>query len=166
MFPSQTSAPGHLQSIQHLNARIDEAGGARFWFHALRNCFITVADRELKLPTSLTKRLVILRPCEGLRNGLSGVNHGTRQCLGRALEKRALRWLGAARRTPSTAQLGESHRMGDSTSAAESDGTGLRLNNVSRKWPRAHARARGSQAATHSPDERIPLTKTNQTDEG
>ena len=26
--------------------------------HALRNCFITVADRELMLPTSLTKRLV------------------------------------------------------------------------------------------------------------
>ena len=29
-----------------------------FWFHALRNCFITVADRELMLRTSLTKRLV------------------------------------------------------------------------------------------------------------
>ena len=27
-------------------------------FHALRNCFITVADRKLMLPTSLTKRLV------------------------------------------------------------------------------------------------------------
>ena len=35
-----------------------EAGSARFWFHALRNCFITVADRELMLPTSLTRRLV------------------------------------------------------------------------------------------------------------
>ena len=44
--------------MQHLNARIGEAGGARFWFHALRNCFITVANRELMLPTSLTKRLV------------------------------------------------------------------------------------------------------------
>ena len=44
--------------MQHLNARIGEAGGARFSFHALRNCFITVADRELMLPTSLTKRLV------------------------------------------------------------------------------------------------------------
>ena len=31
---------------------------AKFWFHALRNCFITVADRELMLPTNLTKRLV------------------------------------------------------------------------------------------------------------
>ena len=44
-----TSSPGQ---------RIGEAGGARFWFHALRNCFITVADRELMLPTSLTQRLV------------------------------------------------------------------------------------------------------------
>ena len=45
-------------TLQQLNARIGEGGGAKFWFHALRNCFITVADRELMLPTSLTKRLV------------------------------------------------------------------------------------------------------------
>ena len=32
--------------------------GPGFWFHALRNCFITVAERELMLPRSLTKRLV------------------------------------------------------------------------------------------------------------
>ena len=35
-----------------------EAGGSKFWFHALRNCFISVADRDLMLPPSLTKRLV------------------------------------------------------------------------------------------------------------
>ncbi len=58
VFPSEISRTGHLEGMQHLNARIGEAGGARFWFHALRNCFITVADRELMLPTSLTKRLV------------------------------------------------------------------------------------------------------------
>ena len=58
VFPSETSASGQLSSLQHLNARIGEEGGAKFWFHALRNCFITVADRELMLPTSLTKRLV------------------------------------------------------------------------------------------------------------
>ena len=58
VFPSETSASGRLVTTQQLNARIGEAGGARFWFHALRNCFITVADRELLLPTSLTKRLV------------------------------------------------------------------------------------------------------------
>ena len=58
VFPSETSGSGHLEGMQHLNARIGEAGGARFWFHALRNCFITVADRALMLPASLTKRLV------------------------------------------------------------------------------------------------------------
>ncbi len=58
VFPSETSASGRLSSLQQLNARIGEAGGAKFWFHALRNCFISVADRELMLPTSLTKRLV------------------------------------------------------------------------------------------------------------
>ena len=44
--------------MQHLNARICEAGGARFWFHALRKCFITVAGDELELPGNLTRRLV------------------------------------------------------------------------------------------------------------
>ena len=44
--------------MQHLNARIGEAGGTRFWFHALRDCFITAADREQMLLTSLTKHLV------------------------------------------------------------------------------------------------------------
>ena len=59
VFPSDISRSGHINSgMQHLNARIGEAGGAKFWFHALRNCFITVADRELMLPNSLTKRLV------------------------------------------------------------------------------------------------------------
>ena len=56
-FPSETSESGRIAALQHLNGRIGEAGGARFWFHALRNCFITVADREPMLPTSLTKRL-------------------------------------------------------------------------------------------------------------
>ena len=58
VFPSETSASGRIMTLQQLNARIGEEGGAKFWFHALRNCFITVADRELMLPTSLTKRLV------------------------------------------------------------------------------------------------------------
>ena len=58
VFPSETSRAGRLTGIQDLYARIGEAGGAKFWFHALRNCFITVADRELMLPANLTKRLV------------------------------------------------------------------------------------------------------------
>ena len=69
MFPSETSASGHLESFQHLNARIGEAGGAKFWFHALRNCFITIADRELMLPTSLTKRLVNHAPSQDITEG-------------------------------------------------------------------------------------------------
>ena len=31
---------------------------SQFWFHGLRNCFITVAECELLRPLSLTKRLV------------------------------------------------------------------------------------------------------------
>ena len=31
---------------------------SQFWFHCLRNCFITGAECDLLLPLSLTKRLV------------------------------------------------------------------------------------------------------------
>ena len=48
----------HLSDPHHLYARISTAGGAKFWFHGLRNSFITVAERELMLPPSLTRRLV------------------------------------------------------------------------------------------------------------
>ena len=58
VFPSPTSASGHIENVQHLNGPIGAAGGAKFWFHALRNCFITVAERNLLLPRGLTKRLV------------------------------------------------------------------------------------------------------------
>ncbi len=58
VFPSPLSVSGHVEELQHLHARITKAGGAKFWFHALRNCFITVAERELMLPRSLTERLV------------------------------------------------------------------------------------------------------------
>ena len=37
---------------------IGRTRGEKFWFHGLRNCFITVAERELLLPLSLTKRQV------------------------------------------------------------------------------------------------------------
>ncbi len=39
-------------------AAITKAGGTKFWFHGLRNSFMTVADRGLLLPRSKTKRLV------------------------------------------------------------------------------------------------------------
>ena len=69
MFPSVTSASRHLESIQRLNARIGEAGGAKFWFHAVRNCFITVADSEHILPACLTKRLVNYTPSQDITEG-------------------------------------------------------------------------------------------------
>ena len=43
---------------EYIKSGYRRAGGAKFWFHGLRNCFITVAERELMLPRSLTKRLV------------------------------------------------------------------------------------------------------------
>ena len=58
VFPSPGSAAGHVQDPHHLYGPIGKAGGAKFWFHGLRNSFITVAERELMLPPSLTKRLV------------------------------------------------------------------------------------------------------------
>ena len=58
VFPSPASAAGHVQDPHHLYGPISKAGGAKFWFHGLRNSFITVAERELMLPPSLTKRLV------------------------------------------------------------------------------------------------------------
>ena len=46
VFPSETGTSGHLESIQDLNVRIEVAGGAKSWFNAFRNCFITVADQS------------------------------------------------------------------------------------------------------------------------
>ena len=58
MFPSTKSASGHVASVQQYYAEISREGGTKFWFHGLRNSFISVAERELMLPRSLTKRLV------------------------------------------------------------------------------------------------------------
>ena len=58
VFPSSTSRTGHIPHLKHFYKRISETGGAKFWYHGLRNCFITVAERDLMLPRSLTKRLV------------------------------------------------------------------------------------------------------------
>ena len=57
VFPS-TGTSGHVVELQHLYRRISREAGTKFWFHGLRNVFITVAERELMLPRSLTKRLV------------------------------------------------------------------------------------------------------------
>ena len=58
MFPSALSGFGHIANLSHLYARIGAAAGAKFWYHGLRNCFTTVAERDLVLPRALTKRLV------------------------------------------------------------------------------------------------------------
>ncbi len=58
VFPSRSSESGHVKELQAHYGAIGRRGGARFWFHGLRNAFITVAERELMLPRSLTKRLV------------------------------------------------------------------------------------------------------------
>ena len=46
------------EDLHRFYAGMSDAGGIRFWFHGLRNAFITVAGRELMLPRSLTKRPV------------------------------------------------------------------------------------------------------------
>ena len=59
VFPSPKKArAGHVADIARFYEDIGKAAGTRFWFHGLRNAFITVAERELMLPRSLTKRLV------------------------------------------------------------------------------------------------------------
>ena len=50
-------------------ARISEGAGSKFWFHACRNCFITVAVRDLMLPESLVKRLVNHAPSDDVTEG-------------------------------------------------------------------------------------------------
>ena len=49
---------GHVEELQTHYGAIGREGGAKFWFHGLRNAFITVVERELMLPRPLTKRLV------------------------------------------------------------------------------------------------------------
>ena len=58
VFASSTSRTGHIPNLERFYKRICETGRAKFWYHGLRNCFITVAERDLMLPRSLTKRLV------------------------------------------------------------------------------------------------------------
>ncbi len=58
VFPSSASVTGHLKNLHRYHAGISQAARTRFWFHGLRNAFITVAERDLMLPRPLTKRLV------------------------------------------------------------------------------------------------------------
>ncbi len=80
VFPSTLSASGHIANLSHLYERIGAAGGTKFWYHGLRNAFITVAERDLLLPRALTKRLVNhARPgdvTEGCGRGIRGTGGG------------------------------------------------------------------------------------------
>ncbi len=58
VFPSPASQSRHVEELQRHYEAIGREGGVKFWFHGLRNCLIRVAERELTLPRSLTKRLV------------------------------------------------------------------------------------------------------------
>ena len=58
LFPSAKSASGHLEEVFSFYAPIGRVASTKFWFHGLRNSFISVAERELLLPRSLVKRLV------------------------------------------------------------------------------------------------------------
>ena len=69
LFPSPTSAAGHLKETKHLYARISEAGGAKFWFQGMRHCYLAVAERDLLLPSSLTSRLLNRAPIGGIAAG-------------------------------------------------------------------------------------------------
>ena len=69
VFPSDRSGSGHIAELSYYHGRIGAAGGAKFWYHGLRNCFITVAERELMLPSSLTKRLVNHAPPSDITEG-------------------------------------------------------------------------------------------------
>ena len=70
VFPSiLPGALGHIADLSHLYGRIGEAGGTRFWYHGLRNVFITVAERDLLLPHALTRRLVNHAPPNDVTEG-------------------------------------------------------------------------------------------------
>ena len=58
VFASPGSPERPLRRPDSYYRAIVRHGGKPFWYHALRNCFVTVAAHELKLPESLVKRLV------------------------------------------------------------------------------------------------------------
>ena len=57
VFPGPAGR-GPYTRVGNWYSRISQVAGSNFWFHGCRNCFITVAIRDLMLPESLVKRLV------------------------------------------------------------------------------------------------------------
>ena len=68
VFPGP-SGRGPYKRAGDWYARVSERAGTKFWFHACRNCFITVAVRDLMLPESLVKRLVNHAPSGDVTEG-------------------------------------------------------------------------------------------------
>ena len=68
VFPSPAGR-GPYANAGAWYARIGESAGSKFWFHACRNCFITVAVRDLMVPESLVKRLVNHAPPDDVTEG-------------------------------------------------------------------------------------------------
>ena len=58
VFASSRSRSGRIGEVDALYRSIEHCGGKPFWFHAMRNCFISIASRDLVLPEALVKRLV------------------------------------------------------------------------------------------------------------
>ena len=58
VFPTRISRSGRVTDLSHMDEAISRTCGEKFRFHGLHHCFITVAERDLLLPLSLTKRLV------------------------------------------------------------------------------------------------------------
>ena len=77
LFPSPKKArAGHVADVARFYEGIGKVAGTRFWFHGLRNAFITVAERELMLPTIADQAAGEPRPSVrrdgGLRRRLDG----------------------------------------------------------------------------------------------
>ena len=68
VFPGPAGR-GPFSHLSGWYGRISEVGRAKFWFHACRNCFITVAVRDLMLPDNLVKRLVNHAPSQDVTEG-------------------------------------------------------------------------------------------------
>ena len=69
VFASLSNPEQPLRRPDSYYRAIARHGGKSFWYHALRNCFVTVATHELKLPESLVKRLVNHRAREDVTQG-------------------------------------------------------------------------------------------------
>ena len=59
MFPDGKVRSGHYEEMRHLYPTISKVGGTKFWFHALRNNVIMIAEREIGLATRLFLPFVV-----------------------------------------------------------------------------------------------------------